>query len=63
MLFSQQLQCYIVGSRVLRAMEMTMSEPKYMQTLIKQYGLCIEEVTVTFLLQDLQNMRSQVCRP
>ena len=46
-----------VGSRVLRALEMTMSEPKYMQTLIKQYGLCLEEVIVTCLLQDLPNMQ------
>lgn len=33
-----------VGSRVLRALEMTLSEPKYMHTLVKAYGLCLEEV-------------------
>lgn len=33
-----------VASRVTRALEFTLSQPTFMETLVKQYGVCIEEV-------------------
>ena len=33
-----------VASRVTRALEFTFSQPTFMETLVKQYGVCIEEV-------------------
>lgn len=50
-----------VGSRVLRALEMTLSEPKYMQTLVKQYGLCFEEVKISCLLVPARCMLNGMC--
>ena len=33
-----------VASRVTRALELTMSQPMFLETLVKDYGVCIEEV-------------------
>ncbi|KAL0053825.1 hypothetical protein WJX82_011373 [Trebouxia sp. C0006] len=36
-----------VASRVLRALEYALSEPPFLETLIKTYGVCIEEVRMS----------------
>ena len=33
-----------VASRVTRALELTLSQPSFLETLVKEYGVCIEEV-------------------
>ncbi|KAL3150598.1 hypothetical protein ABBQ32_000405 [Trebouxia sp. C0010 RCD-2024] len=36
-----------VASRVTRALELTLSQPSFLETLVKEYGLCVEEVRMS----------------
>ena len=36
-----------VASRVVRALELTFTQPTFLEALVKNYGVCVEEVCVT----------------
>lgn len=40
-----------VASRVTRALELTLSQPSFLETLVKEYGLCVEEVCMRLQCQ------------
>lgn len=40
-------QLLAVASRVTRALELTLSQSSFLETLVKEYGVCIEEVCMT----------------
>lgn len=47
-----------VASRVTRALEFTFSQPTFLETLVKQYGVCIEEVRIKLLIAVLMCLHS-----
>ena len=42
---------YAVASRVTRALELTLSQPTFLETLVKEYGVCVEEVRIVLSCQ------------